>query len=544
MVNLPLSLRQEEMVTLIRTVEEPLPGCGHQQRDLMRGFQLRKWAVCTTACVSLVTLLVHLTTANLGWSWEPSSPRPAARLLEGASPQFVKIPGGLCVDEWKTIESKEVCEKAARSLGLRATRAASTVFGQRPTGCYLVRNTRADQVTLWMNVAPPDLPQPASGNGFGDIQGWVPEPICRKKPATMSVEERVVEHTDNRQDLTTSAPDEGDSVVCRYVVGAATEPSCPKDSVPLNSSECRTMPYHFGGTLHVPFEESAAMDPPGCFFFGANYYFNTHPVGGASPGRKLYCKHCQNMPKVHVGDWSDWGSDRAQTMAANAKANARFRKIDMGKCTDSGMHPIRSKSACEEASKYLALLDSTASITAIPERPDGCYYYRNYQDGTETLWLGISPLSHGNGAETSNLAQGGLRQPICSEERLEGTAAEGWQPETFTMPPPVNYRKISAGRCADTGSSSIVDLATCEEAARNLGLVDIVATSLSLPTYPEGCYYFWNSGDLTSTLWLNISPLATGNGAQVATGMNHGLRQPLCKSTSSTGNVLGMEPGR
>jgi len=258
------------------------------------------------------------------------------------------------------------------------------------------------------------------------------------------------------------------------------------------------------------------------------------------------------MPRVHEGDWSDWGGDRAQTMAANAKANARFRKIDMGKCTDSGMHAIRSKAGCEEASKYLALLDSTASITAIPERPDGCYYYRNYQDGTETLWLGISPLSHGNGAETSNLAQGGLRQPICSEERLEGTAAEGpWQPESLPTPHPVNFRKISAGRCADTGWSSIVDLATCEDAARSLGLIDVVATSLSLPTHPEGCYYFWNSGDLTSTLWLNISPLATGNGFQVATGMNHGLRQPLCRSPStvhrvrsSLGGTFGMNPGR
>lgn len=297
------------------------------------------------------------------------------------------------------------------------------------------------------------------------------------------------------------------------------------------------------------------MDPPGCFFFRTQYYFNSHPMGGAAPGRrgarKLYCKHCQNMPRVHVGDWSDWGADRTQTINANTRANSRFRKIDMGKCSDSGMHPIRSKTGCEEASKYLALLDSTASITAIPERPDGCYYYRNYQDGTETLWLGISPLSHGNGAETSNLAQGGLRQPICSQEQLEGTAAEGpWQPATWTTPPPVNYRKIGAGRCADTGWTSIVDLATCEEAARNLGLIDVVATSLSLPTYPEGCYYFWNSGDLTSTLWLNISPLATGNGAQVATGMNHGLRQPLCRSStptdigSSSMGTLGMEPPR
>jgi len=525
-------------MTLIRPGEEasphPEPTGSAPQWDLVQGLQRHSWAACATTGTSLVALvgLVRLlTVATVVDSSGPlvSATRPAARLLNatGASMEFAKIPGAACVDEWKTIDSKEVCEKAARALGLRATKAASTVFGQRPTGCYLVRNAKADQETLWMNIAPGGVPRRSSSGSLGDIQGWVPEPICRKIPEHRHV-----------QSSPTPAPDQGDGMICRYIVGAATNASCPEGSVPLNASECRTMPYHFGGILHVPFEESVATDPSGCFFFRTQYYFNKHPVGSAAPGRKLYCKHCQNMPKVHLGDWSDWGGDRAATMAANSKARARFRKIDMGKCTDSGLHPIRSKAGCEEASKYLALLDSTASITAIPERPDGCYYYRNYQDGTETLWLGISPLSRGNGAETSNLAQGGLRQPICSEERLEGTAAEGpWQPKTLPTPPPVNYRKISAGRCADVGWSPIIDLHACEDAARSLGLVDVVATSLSLPTYPEGCYYFWNSDDLTSTLWLNISPLATGIGAQVATGMNHGLRQPLCRNPSNGGDV-------
>merc|ERR1712032_1263815 len=128
-----------------------------------------------------------------------------------------------------------------------------------------------------------------------------------------------------------------------------------------------------------------------------------------------------------------------------------------GKCKDSGMHPIRSKAACEEASRYLALPDGSARITDIPERPDGCYYFRNYKDGTETLWLSSSPLSHGNGAETSDLERGSLRQPICSNEPLTGTAAEGPGKSESLPPPSLPYRKIMSGHCKDIGMEPIVN---------------------------------------------------------------------------------------
>merc|ERR1712008_61226 len=147
--------------------------------------------------------------------------------------------------------------------------------------------------------------------------------------------------------------------------------------------------------------------------------------------------------------------------------------------------------------------------------------------GSEALWLSSSPLSHGNGAETSDLKRGGLRQPICSNEPLEGTAAEGPGNSTSLPPPPsLPYRKILSGRCRDIGMEPIVDdAAACEDAAKTFGLADVEAKSVSMPMYPEGCYYFWNKDDLTSTLWINISPQAKGNGAQAVNGTAEGLRQ-------------------
>jgi len=513
-----------DIASFAGALERP-PGMSHR-------FHRHPVVVIVIGGLGLLGIFAVLTTACLHWPLETL--RPMDHLLNAnlASPQFVKLPAGVCGDEWQPVDSKEACEQAARALDLPATRAAHTVFNQWPTGCYLVRNITADQ--LWINDAPGDMLPRSSSHGSNrssgisqEIEGWVPEPICKRTPAPSS--DSSLEGTANPFSLTPNK--EKGVILCRFVVGAATSPSCPTGSVPLNSSECRAMPYYFGGRLHAPFEESSPMDPPGCFFFGSQYYFNNHPTGAVADGRNLYCKHCTDMPKVHTGDWSEWGGDSDKTLAANAQENARFRKISMGKCSDSAMHPIRSKAACEEASRYLKLSDSIATVNTIPERPEGCYYFRNYKDGSETLWLSISPLSHGNGAETSNLADGCLRQPICSKEPLAGTAAEG--PGTSALlpsPRSVPYRKISSGHCMDIGMEPIMgDSAACEDAARTLGLVDVVAKSVSMPTHPEGCYYFWNKGDLTSTLWFNTSPQAKGNGAQVETGANHGVRQPLCR---------------
>jgi len=136
--------------------------------------------VIITAGLSFAMLLALLRVAFFHWPHKSS--RPTYRLLTDpeASPHFVKIPGGACVNEWQPIDSKEVCEQAARTLDLRATRAATTIFSQRPTGCYLVRNTKADQMTLWINIVPGGSSASSSSMINRAIQGWVPEPICRR----------------------------------------------------------------------------------------------------------------------------------------------------------------------------------------------------------------------------------------------------------------------------------------------------------------------------------------------------------------------------
>jgi len=518
-----MSMERMEHACLMGALEKSSPSHGCYVHPRWHLLQRRPLVITVFAGLSLAVLLALLPTAFFHQPLDSSLPPDRMLIAPLASPHFIKVPGGACVNDMQPIDSKEACEQAAEALGLRATRAATTVFSQRPTGCYLVRNTKADQVTLWINIVP--------GGGSGsssmaskEIQGWVPEPICRRLPP-VSKPEKKAKPASPRQD-----PEKGD-IICRYIVRDANSTLCPKGSGAMNASECRTMPYHFGGTLHIPFEESVPTDPPGCFFYRSKYYFNNHAKGAAADGRKLYCKNCKSVPKVHPGDWSDWGGDSAETLAASAQTNARFRKIFMGKCKDSGMYPIRSKAACEEASRYLVLLDASVTMTTKPERPEGCYYFRNYKDGTETLWLNTSPLSRGNGAETSDLERGGLRQPICSQELTEGTAAEG--PGSSTpLPPPSSlpYRKILSGHCRDIDMEPIVDdPAACEDAARTYGLVDVEVESIRLPARPEGCYYFWNTDDLTSTLWINVSPKAKGNGAQVANGTQNGLRQQLCR---------------
>lgn len=329
----------------------------------------------------------------------------------------------------------------------------------------------------------------------------------------------------------------GDRTACQFVVGNDGANACPTGAVKLDETECRNMPYHFGGLLHLPFVENRAQDPAGCFFYNAQYYFNAHAVGGPSANRKVYCKICQQVPQTELGDWSEWGSGASLALAR--KVSSRFRKIATGTCKDLGWYAIRSKTVCEEAASYLGLLDKGADFTNFAGRPDGCYYFRNYQDTTETLWMNVNEYSKGNGAETSALASGGLRQPVCSAEDTTATSAEGPGAGAPAPSGPTKFRKLNYGACGDIGFLPILDADSCEAASRYLGLVDVSATTMSLGTKPEGCYYFWNSHDLTTTLWLNTSPLSRGNGAQETTNTQGGHRTPLCKAADAgTASVM------
>mmetsp|Transcript_97929 Transcript_97929/g.189074 ORF Transcript_97929/g.189074 Transcript_97929/m.189074 type:complete len:580 (-) Transcript_97929:61-1800(-) len=480
------------------------------------------------------------------------------------TPAFLRFPAGACDDGWLPILSKSDCEAAARDLVLSVGEAVRTQFENRPSGCYLVRSAKAKKDSLWLNEAPPGSSTRKNQTHFGKIDGWLPEPLCKRKtslfqpkplpvpvPAPKPTPAPLVTSaqrgsssnrsssggsSSSRTDRLTFVEEASSAtppVVCRYVKGEEGKTECPQGTG-LNESECWALPYYTGGgVVHYPLTENNPRDPVGCFMYRSKYYFNRHSPGGNAQDRRLYCKSC-NKPD-QLGDWAEWGSESYQTLVASAKANARFRKLSVGKCSDIGWYSIAGRAACAEAGKYLALSDVEVKESTYQERPEGCYFYRNYQDWSETLWVNMNPLSDGNGAETSDLLHGGLRQPICSSRLLpHGKDTKAKEDMSFSL----QFRKIPKGRCMDIGWQPILDPETCKEASLNLGLADDSPTTMNIPNNPEGCYYFFNSEDLTATLWFNVSPLSRGNGAQEAEHRPHGIRQPLCSNPNVASDEL------
>jgi hypothetical protein len=175
--------------------------------------------------------------------------------------------------------------------------------------------------------------------------------------------------------------------------------------------------------------------------------------------------------------------------------------------------------------------DVTAQGTNLANRPEGCYYFRNYQDGTGTLWVNSNSHSKGYGAETGDLAQGMLREPICMKHpavSAEGSASLVLGGADTHSEPKQIYQMLSTSNCRDAGGEVIDSKRNCETAAAFLGLVDLVASQVASADRPEGCYHFRNGQDLSSTLWFNTSPLGRGKGAETSDLERGLIRQPVC----------------
>lgn len=82
----------------------------------------------------------------------------------------------------------------------------------------------------------------------------------------------------------------------------------------------------------------------------------------------------------------------------------QFQMIPNGTCTSFGLFPINNISTCEIAARYLDLEDTHASITALKNRPEGCYYFNG-----GTLWFTESKV---------NVPGHGMRKPICQSRVL------------------------------------------------------------------------------------------------------------------------------
>jgi len=96
-----------------------------------------------------------------------------------------------------------------------------------------------------------------------------------------------------------------------------------------------------------------------------------------------------------------------------------FKKVSVGTCDDHGMVPILDETLCAAAARALKEPDVTVAATVLPNRPEGCYSYResgsaDFDDTVDGLWLSIGAGSRGRGAEQSDVDAGMIRSPICA----------------------------------------------------------------------------------------------------------------------------------
>jgi hypothetical protein len=100
-------------------------------------------------------------------------------------------------------------------------------------------------------------------------------------------------------------------------------------------------------------------------------------------------------------------------------STTEFKKISVGTCGDHGMTPILDETLCAAAARTLKGPDVTVAATVLPNRPEGCYFYKDtgtadFDDTVDGLWLSVSAVNRGRGAEQSDVGAGMIRSPICA----------------------------------------------------------------------------------------------------------------------------------
>jgi hypothetical protein len=100
---------------------------------------------------------------------------------------------------------------------------------------------------------------------------------------------------------------------------------------------------------------------------------------------------------------------------------AQFELLREGSCINRAMFPILDQAVCQAAARHLGLLRTEVSATSAMNRPEGCYYYEAKSAGgppesREGLWISYSVLTQGKGSETSDVAKGEFREPICASK--------------------------------------------------------------------------------------------------------------------------------
>jgi len=148
-----------------------------------------------------------------------------------------------------------------------------------------------------------------------------------------------------------------------------------------------------------------------------NYIDNDMPC--AATNEAWLQAHFSDVPRMHAikerADPLGLFRSRLTSVGGDDPSQPRFEQLSQGSCTGVGLRPITDLATCEAAAKALKLSDTIAKVTQEVARPEGCYFYRN-----QLLYMGLNPLSAGQGAETST--PGHARLPICSSAGPEDGA--------------------------------------------------------------------------------------------------------------------------
>lgn len=290
---------------------------------------------------------------------------------------------------------------------------------------------------------------------------------------------------------------------------------CPYYAVSLTESECRDVPSQFAGKMNHPFVVKNADDPRGCFSFHGLFYYNEHDIGGGKrAGRKVYCRR--------------------------SNVSSRFQKITHGVCTDFGYLPISAQITCEAAAKEMGLANPNIKITTLAGRPEGCYYFKNFRDGTATLWMSTNSLNQGVGVQEPDNPGEYIRQPVCmaqtttmiaKREMAMAHAAPSTSTLTLTTTAPATTTTVGGYEYAASNDftnacpsgSLFLNVSECRSLPSRFGGQLHIPFIIESDKDPRGCFFFFK--------WYYYNTHTIGKGRRG--------RRPYCKHPRTPTNAPG-----
>jgi len=420
-------------------------------------FCRRHWV---TLAASLVVAMALVTIAlMIAWRGTPvvqELDHQQSLWIESA--QFQRIASGRCAElGWLPIQTRGVCEAAARHLGLPSTHAFVTHLPNKPEGCYYFNSSVDGTETLWLSTNPRNR-----GEGAMALEDGSREPLCRAQttPRPPTTSRAVSTSTARAEGLLASALDSFAGYL-QLSTGRCTGRWRPIH----DKATCQAAAGYLGLEDSTAEVSTTVGRPEGCYYFrsstggSATLWLGTNAVNtgvGARQSvdgiRQQLCIHIEGngteanattapgtalegaveVPapagpeaaasttgSAAVPPLAPWGAERRRP---EERVVARYRRISNGTCAERGWLPIHSVFTCEAAAAYLALADISASVTTKLGMPEGCYALTRPKTRAVTLWVAKNESNVGEGAQANALA---TREPICSVPLAQGSKRRG-----------------------------------------------------------------------------------------------------------------------